>query len=106
MVWGWGSTVFAAHIHDVQGRAREGYPVKGLSRAQAIDLLADPPVWTDSLLIFNQDTGRQLVVGFTNRPQSRVEGRPVLDLIVVPDDWRDEVYQRRLSARSTAEEAS
>ena len=80
--------MFDVHVHDVSARIRKGFPELGRTRAQMLARIVDPPPWTDTVMVFDQRTGRQLVVAFVNRPASAATGRVVLDLLVFPDAWR------------------
>jgi hypothetical protein len=46
------------------------------------------------VLVFSERTGRQVVVAFVARPRSAAEHRVALDLLVVPDAWRDALSDR------------
>lgn len=79
---------FEVHIHDLYGVGLPSYPKRGQSQEQVLRLLLDPPPWTDSVLVFAETTGWQVVVAFTVRALSHPDLLVVLDILAVPDQWR------------------
>lgn len=92
--------MFSIHITDQYGCTHPGYPERRRTLDQVLDRIANPPDWTDCLLVFDERTGRQLVVAFRDRPGSRTEDRPVLDLLAIPDRWTVELVRRSAAPAS------
>jgi len=86
--------LYVVHVHSRHGRTREPFPERGRTREQVLARLADPPQWTNSVLVFDEDTRQQLVIAFVNRTTSKAEHRVALDLLVAPDAWRTALTQR------------
>jgi hypothetical protein len=88
--------MFSIHIADQYGCTHPGYPERRRTLDQVLDRIADPPDWTDCLLVFDERTGCQLAVAFRDRPLSRTEHRPILDLLAIPDEWIAQLAQRSM----------
>jgi hypothetical protein len=81
-------------VHDRRASARGQFPVRGQSAEEVLTRLVDLPMWSDSVFVFDDRTGRQVFLAFVDRQASQRESRVVLDLLVVPEPWVGQLVQR------------
>jgi hypothetical protein len=94
--------VFTVRVHNRTGDSRDPFPERRRSEEQVLARLTDLPRWTDSVLVFDEVSGRQVVLAFVNRPQSQRANRVVLDMLVVPERWREHLGNVHVTRRPVA----